>query len=156
MVMGILILKLNDLNISVNYLEDNLLLLHSPQFVASISRSPLGNTGSGYFRELKLPSTVKALERHNVPAGIAKYLAKRVSDFKREYNGEQELRATGGLLGMSNQRPKIHQPTRQPIFQTASQYSRQVEEQMGTQMEDYYSGVEDPVWEEEIDFFKRH
>ncbi len=62
--------------------------------------------------ELKLPSTVEALERHNVPAGIVKYLAKRASDFKREYNEEQELHAAKGLIGMGNQRPKIHQPTR--------------------------------------------
>jgi hypothetical protein len=53
--------------------------------------------------ELKLPSIVEALERHNVPAGIAKYLAKRVSNFKREYNREQELRAIKGLIRMGNQ-----------------------------------------------------
>ncbi|PMD22344.1 hypothetical protein NA56DRAFT_658259 [Hyaloscypha hepaticicola] len=104
----ILTLKLDDLNTSINYLEDNLLLLRPPQFVASISRSPLGNTSSDYFRldnieEFKLPLTVEALERHNVPAGIAKYLAKRVSNFKYKYNGEQELRAAEGLLGMDNQ-----------------------------------------------------
>jgi hypothetical protein len=45
---------------------------------------------------------VEALERHNVLTGIAKYLAKRVSDFKREYNGEQELRAVKGLIRMGN------------------------------------------------------
>jgi hypothetical protein len=106
--------------------------------------------------ELKLPSTVEALERHNVPAGIAKYLAKRVSDFKREYNGEQELRAAKGLIGMGAQRPNFNRPARQPTFQIASQYTRQMEGQRGTQMEDYYGGVEDPDWEEELDFFEGH
>jgi hypothetical protein len=52
--------------------------------------------------ELKLLLTVKALKRYNVPARIAKYLAKRVFDFKREYNKEQELRAIKGLIGMGN------------------------------------------------------
>jgi hypothetical protein len=53
-------------------------------------------------KELKLPLIVEALKRHNVPAGIVKYLAKRASNFKREYNGEQELYATKGLIGMGN------------------------------------------------------
>jgi predicted HTH domain antitoxin len=51
-------------------------------------------------KELKLPLIIKALERYHVLARIAKYLAKRVSDFKREYNGKQELRAVKGLIGM--------------------------------------------------------
>ncbi len=53
---------------------------------------------------------MEALERHNVPARIAKYLAKRVSNFKREFNREQELRATKGLLAMGDQRPNFNRP----------------------------------------------
>jgi hypothetical protein len=97
---------------------------------------------------------VEALERHNVLAGIAKYLAKRVSDFKREYNKEQELHAAKRLMGIGIQRPNINQPARLPTFQTASQYSRQMEEQMGAQMEGYYGGVKDLNWEDELDFFE--
>jgi hypothetical protein len=43
---------------------------------------------------------MEALERHHVLVKIAKYLAKRVSNFKREYNGEQELHAVKGLIGI--------------------------------------------------------
>jgi hypothetical protein len=50
MVISILTFKLDDLNTNVNYLEDNLLFLRPPQFAASTPRSPLRNTGNGYFK----------------------------------------------------------------------------------------------------------
>jgi hypothetical protein len=66
--------------------------------------------------ELKLLLIVEALKRHNVLARIVKYLVKRVSDFKREYNGEQELHAVKGLIRMGNQRPNINQLARLLTF----------------------------------------
>jgi hypothetical protein len=99
---------------------------------------------------------VEALKRYHIPTEIAKYLAKRISDFKREYNGKQELYAVKGLIGMDTQRTNINQPARLLTFQPVLQYSRQLEEQMGAQTDRYYSRVEDPDWEEEVDFFEEY
>jgi hypothetical protein len=94
---------------------------------------------------LKLPTTIGTLERHKVPSGIAMLIVKRVSEFKRAYNGQEELFAAQSLMGMGNSRSTTNQLTRQPSFQPASQYSRR--------MEEYNGGADEPVWDEEMDFF---
>ena len=61
---------------------------------------------------LKLPATVETLEKHRVPSGIAMLIVKRVSEFKRIYNGQAELIAAQGLIGMGDSRLITNQPIR--------------------------------------------
>jgi hypothetical protein len=94
---------------------------------------------------LKLPATVETLEKHRVPSGIAMLIVKKVSEFKRVYNGQTELMAAQGLLGMGESRSTIDQPNRQPSFQSALQYTHQ--------SEGYHIREDDPIWDEEMDYF---
>lgn len=93
---------------------------------------------------LKLPATVDTLEKHKVPSGIAMLIVKKVSEFKRVYNGQAELRAAEGLIGMGN--PRGNQQPNQPSFQPASH----------RQTGGYYGEIEEPEWDDEIDYFDEY